>query len=266
MSGSNSSTPTTTTNEYREDLLMLASSFLSSSKVQAAEKSKKIAFLKSKGLTDAEITEAFRRLDQQTSISETSPQPSSALKYTSPSTSLIPEQPMEPLILYHPAPTAPIVPTQQTFALALIFGVGLTGVACGLIGIVKRLLYPVFATYAGYKHSRYQYYTGVIKKVKEVLDKDIKEEKDQDELESLDKPGVYQLISKQQSLAERLADIVFQVQSLRPTKKSQLANLHQSFNALSESLTLDQEQPAVLMDMKGELRRLKGICLNRRQF
>lgn len=155
---------TTSTNGFREDLLKLAASFLSSSKVQAAEKSKKVAFLKSKGLTDDEIVEAFRRLDQQGATvptltettasqgtltdSTTKPtmQPSSfspGLNFTPPSTALISERPLEPLILYHPAPTAPKVPSRQVFALAVILGVGVTGVACGMVGIVKVSLKQV---------------------------------------------------------------------------------------------------------------------------
>jgi hypothetical protein len=52
---------TATPQPLREDKLKLAVSFLSSPKVQAADKSKKTAFLKQKGLTDAEVEEAYRR-------------------------------------------------------------------------------------------------------------------------------------------------------------------------------------------------------------
>lgn len=60
-SKSDASPSTTTPQPLREDKLKLAVSFLSSPKVQAADKSKKTAFLKQKGLTDAEVEEAYRR-------------------------------------------------------------------------------------------------------------------------------------------------------------------------------------------------------------
>jgi hypothetical protein len=64
---------TATPQPLREDKLKLAVSFLSSPKVQAADKSKKNAFLKQKGLTDAEVEEAYRRSsgskDNGTSVS-----------------------------------------------------------------------------------------------------------------------------------------------------------------------------------------------------
>ncbi|CAO3579627.1 unnamed protein product [Absidia cylindrospora] len=300
MADENSST---TTNGFREDLLKLAASFLSSTKVQAAEKSKKVAFLKTKGLTDEEIAEAFRRLDQQGSTTATTtptttttttetpkaiatsstdkqlPSSSPGLNFTPPPTALIPERPLEPLIVYHPAPTAPRVPSRQVFAMAVILGAGVTGVACGMVGIVKRLLYPVFATYAGYRHSRYKYHTAIAEKVQETLNKDIKEDKDQDELDTLDKPGIYQLVKDQESLVDRLNKIVVQTRSLRPSPapattsvtaspSDPLAVLGESLKSLSETMALGLQQEkmesTLVSDMKGELRRLKGICLNRR--
>jgi hypothetical protein len=51
----------------REDLLTSAVSFLTSSKVQSADKEKKIQFLKKKGLDDEEIEEAFKRAGSATS-------------------------------------------------------------------------------------------------------------------------------------------------------------------------------------------------------
>ncbi|ORZ25140.1 peroxisomal membrane anchor protein conserved region-domain-containing protein [Absidia repens] len=297
MADENSST---TTNGFREDLLKLAASFLSSTKVQSAEKSKKVAFLKTKGLTDDEIEEAFRRLDQQgasaaaTTTTSTTPKAidtdstskqlsssSPGLNFTPPPTALIPERPLEPLIVYHPSPTAPKVPSRQVFAMAVILGVGVTGVACGMVGIVKRLLYPVFATYAGYKHSRYKYHTTIAEKVQETLNKDIKEDKDQDELDTLDKPGIYQLVKDQETLVDRLNKIVVQTRTLRHSPASAtapvtasssdpLAVLGESLKSLSETMALglqqEKKESTLVSDMKGELRRLKGICLNRRHI
>ncbi|CAO3649683.1 unnamed protein product [Cunninghamella echinulata] len=278
--------------QLREDLLKLAINFLSSPKVQTADKEKKITFLKSKGLTDAEITEAFKRNDQQNTTTATttttsdniastslgtspstttSSTSSSSIDYTPPPTSLIPEKPLEPLIIYQPAPEPEKVPTSQVLAMSIIFGIGMTGIASTFIGIVKRLFLPIFSTYTGYKHSRYLSYLSVIEKLQTSIDTTIKEEKDQDELDTLDKPGVYQLVTVQQSLADRISKIVSQVQTLRSTKssyKSSTLNHHlrQSLNELSETLSdiSNEEEPDIVKGMKGELRSLKGMCLNRR--
>ncbi|KAI9303236.1 peroxisome membrane anchor protein Pex14p [Cunninghamella echinulata] len=150
-----------TDTQLREDLLKLAINFLSSPKVQSADKEKKITFLKSKGLTDAEITEAFKRNDQQntttttttttnstssdnnvstslsTSPSTATSSASSSINYNPPPTSLIPEKPLEPLIIYQPAPEPEKVPTSQVLAMSIIFGIGMTGIASTFIGIVK---------------------------------------------------------------------------------------------------------------------------------
>lgn len=47
----------------RKDLLQLAESFLNSDNVKDADKEKKTEFLKTKGLNDEEIEEAFRRVN-----------------------------------------------------------------------------------------------------------------------------------------------------------------------------------------------------------
>lgn len=46
----------------RDDLLQLAESFLKSESVQNSGKEKKTQFLKTKGLNDEEIDEAFKRV------------------------------------------------------------------------------------------------------------------------------------------------------------------------------------------------------------
>lgn len=124
----------------------------------------------------------------------------------------------------------------------------------------------------------------MVEKLQVTLDKDIKEEKDQDELDSLDKPGIYQLIKDQESLVDRLNKIVVQIRSLRPSPpppqepsaaatslssaSDPLAVLGQSLKSLSEAMVSglqpEEKESALVSDMKNELRRLKGICLNRR--
>lgn len=84
----------------------------------------------------------------------------------------------------------------------------------------------------------------------------------------MDKPGVYNLVKEQQSLAERLDRIVSQTRTARPSTDP-AAFLHRSLKELNETISsgmYDQQQAAAVADMIGELRRVKGICLNRRHF
>ncbi|ORX58981.1 hypothetical protein DM01DRAFT_1381598 [Hesseltinella vesiculosa] len=313
--------------ELREDLLKLAHKFLSSPKVQAASKEKKVAFLKSKGLTDDEVAVAFDRVGETppastttttTATASTPSVPSSSVasatdasstassskeatdaasasstttthspvksttpsavasvhqepsepvftRYTPPPASSIPQPPLKPVIVYQPAPEQPKVPTQQVLAMAVIFGVGITGVASGLIGIVKRFLYPVFITFGSYRRSRYSHQKQLLEKVQKALASDIKEEKDQDELDALDKPGVYALVEKQSTITNRLTVLIDKTKSYTPSAKNSLIDVHQSLSTWSEAL--DDEAPVTnpsAKELMTELRSFKGICLNRR--
>lgn len=73
--------------ELRQDLINSAVSFLSSANVQSADKSKKVAFLEKKGLTQAEIDEAFNRVGTQTTTTtDTTPTTVTAAVNTVPPT------------------------------------------------------------------------------------------------------------------------------------------------------------------------------------
>jgi hypothetical protein len=58
---STTSTGTSSENPIREDMVKSAVSFLSAPNVRSADKAKKIAFLRNKGLNQSEIDEAFKR-------------------------------------------------------------------------------------------------------------------------------------------------------------------------------------------------------------
>ena len=61
---SSSSSSSSATQPLREDMLRSAVSFLSSPNVRSADNAKKVAFLRQKGLTTDEITEAFKRVGE----------------------------------------------------------------------------------------------------------------------------------------------------------------------------------------------------------
>ncbi|KAI7907825.1 peroxisomal membrane anchor protein conserved region-domain-containing protein [Cokeromyces recurvatus] len=130
-------TPTATTlpsDGLREDLIKQAVSFLSSANVRSADKEKKMAFLQKKGLNQAEIDEAFKRVGDQ-SIANISTintiAPAIPLRNYTPS--LIPTT----QILYYPQPPQPSLPAEKVFALSVILGMGAVGLTASMIGLLK---------------------------------------------------------------------------------------------------------------------------------
>ncbi|KAI8093023.1 peroxisomal membrane anchor protein conserved region-domain-containing protein [Halteromyces radiatus] len=153
----------------REDKLKLAVSFLSSPNVRSAEKSKKIAFLKQKGLTMPEIDEAFKRADmtpqqpqpqeqqQSTQTSVPSPIPVSRTQASSlpPVVPTRPPMPRPTHIVYYSTPEPERLTGKRMTALALIFGVGAVGLTAGLVSVVKAFISPIFNSIIEYQRNRY---------------------------------------------------------------------------------------------------------------
>ncbi|KAI9307353.1 peroxisomal membrane anchor protein conserved region-domain-containing protein [Cunninghamella echinulata] len=142
----NNSNDNTTQPPLREDKLKLAVSFLSSPKVQTADKVKKTAFLKQKGLTDQEIEEAYKRTEGGQTTSPTN-NPSITTETTTQrpvtSSTLAPIVPTRPpvtrptQIIYYSAAEPERLSIQKMIGLALFFGIGTVGLTSSLLGIVK---------------------------------------------------------------------------------------------------------------------------------
>jgi hypothetical protein len=122
----------------REDMLKPAVSFLTSPNVQSADKAKKIAFLQKKGLTQAEIDEAFKRAgDNNThSLSTTTPANNNTAN-TIASRPMVPPRTQAPQIIYQPLPPTPSMPAEKVFALAVVLGMSTFGLTAAVIGILK---------------------------------------------------------------------------------------------------------------------------------
>ncbi|KAI8062089.1 peroxisomal membrane anchor protein conserved region-domain-containing protein, partial [Gongronella butleri] len=133
-------TPVATSEPLREDQVKLAVKFLSSPKVQSADHSKKLAFLKQKGLTQAEIDEAFKRTSGTAASAPTSAPP--AATSTAPAAS---------------APTtSQRLTIKRIVAIALLVGTSAVGLTAGLVSLVKCYMIPVFKRIAGYQRGRYE--------------------------------------------------------------------------------------------------------------
>ncbi|KAI8328899.1 peroxisomal membrane anchor protein conserved region-domain-containing protein [Chlamydoabsidia padenii] len=270
------------TTSLREDKLKLAVSFLSSPKVQTADKSKKTAFLKQKGLTDAEIDEAYRRTttiasthtDTQASASQTTtlPTPSSSTLPPVVPTRAPPTRPTH--IIYYSEPQPKRLTGKQVLALALLFGVGAVGLASGLVGIVKGFISPILNSIAGYQRNRYNDRHEKLLKLNKSLQHHLPKKSSTE--------GYWSpLINEQQTLMERLERLV---------QCSQNYTLHQPYGKFKNTLldlkqvlerpeynystytpysmygSTNRTEDTAVQGVKSEIRSFKGMLLSRRNF
>ncbi|KAI9313131.1 peroxisome membrane anchor protein Pex14p, partial [Dichotomocladium elegans] len=125
----------------REDLLKSAVSFLSSPNVRSAETAKKVAFLRQKGLTQAEIEEAFKRVGES-GVNAAAQTPTSTSAPTAGPVAPRPAVPPRPTtaytqVVYYPLPPAPPMPFQRIVGLALLVGVSTVGLTAAVLNIIK---------------------------------------------------------------------------------------------------------------------------------
>ncbi|KAG0167937.1 hypothetical protein DFQ28_002880 [Apophysomyces sp. BC1034] len=267
----------------REDLLKSAVSFLSSPNVRSADSAKKIAFLKNKGLNQQEIDEAFKRVGETTTVEGTT-QAAATAPTTTATTTALPEAPLiparpavhastPPQIVYYPI-VPPSMPVERVLATAIIFGLGAVGVTAGLVGIIRRLMAPVFSNIALFQRDRYNQQKAVADQIEEKL-----KEKDEGLEGEGEKSAIEALSEQQKQLAETLERVVARARTARENKtpykdfQGSLTNLR---NAVSEPavysslgsfsrVNSDSSSPAV-QAFKSEVRSLKGALLNRRNF
>ncbi|ORY99217.1 peroxisomal membrane anchor protein conserved region-domain-containing protein [Syncephalastrum racemosum] len=270
-SSEKASTPSTTSSDaapLRPDLVQSAVSFLSSPSVQSADTAKKVAFLKKKGLNQAEIEEAFKKTGQTTMAASSNTAPLSPPSQSSATTSsssapasshappapLIPTRmaapPAPPQIIYRPVPPPPKMPASSVLALAILLGMGTVGVTSCLVHIVKRVFMPVFASYAQFRQERYGLQRDVLDKINKLLQgKSNEEGAAQAEMEPEDKQARHEqeeaedssaaatlldIEEKQQGLVDRLIRVHSQARDREQELRSKRAT---SLPALSGSLT-----------------------------
>ncbi|KAI8637352.1 peroxisomal membrane anchor protein conserved region-domain-containing protein [Parasitella parasitica] len=134
----------------REDMIKPAVSFLSSPNVRSADRAKKVAFLQKKGLTQAEIAEAFKRAgveDENTTVAANAVASATNNIPTTPPAlaqqNLAPVLPSRnatysaPQVVYYPQPANLPVPAEKVFAMAVVLGMGAVGLTAGVIGILR---------------------------------------------------------------------------------------------------------------------------------
>ncbi|KAL1936752.1 hypothetical protein VTP01DRAFT_886 [Rhizomucor pusillus] len=250
----------TVPDNLREDLVKSAVSFLSSPKVQSAETAKKVAFLRSKGLNQKEIEEAFRRVGQDTTTSP-STNTSSTLS-SNPPAPLIPQRQQAPQIqqiIYKPNPINTL-PVQQLAAIAVLMGMGAAGVLAGIVGIVKRMLLPTVLKWAAYRHSLYSAQKSTLTKILESAEPSKHEQSNDDEDDTV---ALNNKLAKQQlELSDTIARLVNRAKTR--TYSSTGLQLSQTISQFRESLTSTETTSSTADNLHTEIRTLKTICLNRR--
>lgn len=272
----------TVPDNLREDLVKSAVSFLSSPKVQSAETAKKVAFLRSKGLNQKEIEEAFRRVGQDTTTSP-STNTSSTLS-SNPPAPLIPQRQQTPQIqqiIYKPNPINTL-PVQQLAAIAVLMGMGAAGVLAGIVGIVKviafvldvliwhlsyenltlwqRMLLPTVLKWAAYRHSLYSAQKSTLTKILESAEPSKHEQSNDDEDDTV---ALNNKLAKQQlELSDTIARLVNRAKTR--TYSSTGLQLSQTISQFRESLTSTETTSSTADNLHTEIRTLKTICLNRR--
>ncbi|CAO3683358.1 unnamed protein product [Umbelopsis ramanniana] len=286
----------------REDLIKPAVSFLSSPNVRSADRAKKLAFLQKKGLNQREIQEAFQRVGETkpdaASIAESAklPQPSAA-----PSSSSMPLVPSRtnqpPQVIYVQTPPPATVPIDKVVTMAVIIAVGAVTATTGLVALVKRIVSPTFQAYFEHRRKTYEHRRALLERLNTKLKQFNKVPKptkvtitDGEEettlAESEEEEYIYTKIGDaQQKMAKDISRLSTLVATLAATQgdnplrvalTSLISYLTQttysysysylnSTNAGSGVPGVDTEAKEV-QNIKSEIRSLKGLLLNRRNF
>ncbi|CEJ02789.1 hypothetical protein G6F70_005864 [Rhizopus microsporus] len=258
----------TSTITLREDMLKPAVSFLTSPNVQSADKAKKIAFLQKKGLTQAEIDEAFKRAgDNNTHSLSTTTSANNNATNTIASRPMVPPRTQAPQIIYQPLPPTPSMPAEKVFALAVVLGMSAFGLTAAVIGILKKFIQPIFHRIADYKRTRYNQRRELADKLLDALKKHDSENDDLDAvIDQGDEPTLTDALIKHQ------ADLQTKLQQLAQTAKSRLLKRTLGLDldlvgfklALSPSDIIRSDSP--VSGLKSDIRSLKAALLNRRNF
>ncbi|GAN05928.1 peroxisomal membrane anchor family protein [Mucor ambiguus] len=299
-----STTKSTDTAAIREDMIKPAVSFLSSPNVRSADREKKIAFLQKKGLTQAEITEAFKRAGVEGDSTVATTTTTTTTTNNIPATASQPQYQQQqhlapvlpsrnvnysaPQIVYYPQPPNPPVPVEKVFAMAVILGMGAVGVTAGVVGILRRLIAPIFNRIAEYQRTRYN-------QRKEIADRLLKSIKsyntENDDLDALIDQGEEKTVAD--ALVKHHSDMSSKIDKLLETSRERIAaavkdktysnfrseltslrnvitspssdNTYSSYSPSHYMRNTSSDSPAV-SGLKSDIRSLKAVLLNRRNF
>ncbi|KAG2194410.1 hypothetical protein INT47_003121 [Mucor saturninus] len=281
----------------REDLIKSAVSFLSSTNVRSADKGKKIAFLQKKGLNQAEIDEAFKRSGgddvSSTAVSTSTPVSNSTAtnSYTPPLAPVLPARNANygpPQIVYYPQPASPPIPAEKVFAMAVILGMGAVGLTAGAVGLLKQFIAPLLNRIAEYQRTRYNQRKEIADKLQKSLKSFCLENDDLDAvIDQGDENTVMDaLASRQTELSSKIDTLIISsreriTDTLKQKTYSDFRSDLTSFKnvvqgtspyssyasyAPGTSYNRNNSDSAAVAGLKSDIRSLKAVLLNRRNF
>ncbi|KAK9760686.1 hypothetical protein K7432_015033 [Basidiobolus ranarum] len=264
--------------EPRPPMIAQALSFLNSPNVQTAPLSKKIAFLKKKGLTQAEIDMALEKVSLKGGHTELSPSNSTPIinnqatglppvpprTYNQPSLA-----PQQISILVAPNPNAERI--RNTIVALMIT----SGVTAGLLGLVKLAMLPIRNSFTQEQHLRYEQQSKSLQKFHDELvtyHQTLHSEEETSEgitVKSLEKSG--------HSLRQTLQKFETQLmvyQEINKSRERAMDEVKASFYDLTRSLgstgyfsiyKLQAEHRSGLpAQIRSDIRSIKGLLLSRR--
>ncbi|KAK4509714.1 uncharacterized protein ATC70_007016 [Mucor velutinosus] len=258
----------------KEDLITSAVSFLSSANVKAADRDKKIEFLKKKGLDDQEIEEAFKRVEaamttQNQSTAMHAPQLPPRISY-------VPTQ----VVYYPPAPVLRMS-NRDIVRHVLALGMGSFAITAALVLMIKRFMLKVFTKIAAYQRDIYQQHTQLLHRMESTLthystatnDLQVAQEKLDSSLNCLlqstrelkqQDQGPYKSL---RSAMERFTNSLSHNPLVTSTAARHQFNYQSGFaSSYADRYQVDTNHSLTVQGIKSEIRGVKGMLLSRRNF
>ncbi|KAI8993185.1 peroxisomal membrane anchor protein conserved region-domain-containing protein [Pilobolus umbonatus] len=266
--------------DMREDLLTSAESFLSSPQVISSDKSKKVEFLKKKGLTEEEITEAFRRVENKSIDDQPVEMTLQQSSVVMPTTTYPSSQ-----IIYYPPPPPERMATQQLLMKVVLIGLGLFGITSGITLVIKKCMSNLLGAIGSYQGNRYKQYEQLFHRMEMSLKSHTLDRKHQvDAYTGLNK-SLHQLsdkleivVKEQNETNKEYQDLNLKLSQLK-SSSSQYPYRHSTINTydptgfagMSGYTSSHNYQPsttndAAIQNLKSEIRSIKGMLLSRRTF
>ncbi|KAI8061468.1 peroxisomal membrane anchor protein conserved region-domain-containing protein [Gilbertella persicaria] len=252
----------------REDLIQSAESFLLHTETRTANKKKKIAFLKSKGLNDDEIQEAFRRVDP----------------------AVVPQMEDEPKLpprlyrqtVYYPLEPIPRLTTIQLMKAALLIGLSVFSVLTAVTLITKRIMSIILNKVAQYQSHRYQQHRHLLSRIELTLKQysttDIKTlDLQQSKLNQsiIDMTNTLMSLKKQQMPYQCLNSCLAQFQNMLLQHPSNTPNYQNRLSfgnyggfatSFADKHHAESDNNTMIQNIKSHIRSLKGTLLSRKNF
>eukprot|EP00732_Lithocolla_globosa_P003998 Lithocolla_globosa_v1_NODE_3453_length_1665_cov_8.464596.p1 type:complete len:419 gc:universal NODE_3453_length_1665_cov_8.464596:1325-69(-) len=244
----------------REDFLKSAVEFLKDPKVQSASYARKAQFLESKGLTNEEIEEAFRRVKENVPTTATPIPQHSGQPTPNPTTQVQPGpgQTVQPYYPYVPQQSPSLLSSaswKDYFIGTVLVGGALYGVGSLVVNhILPSISWP----------SKED-----IKKDRELMEQKFKQTTETFNAVQEQTAGLVENLNKQnlelQKTLVNMEEVLSALRKANEEKERETESLKEEVERLKNTIPKELDKYA-LSEVQTELKSLKGLLLNRRQF